>query len=143
MCTQLCGHMGTLRLNSKISMGVGKSTLVCEFLWSQLSSFSKHWTSELLLCLSPQRSVSPSCIWLSVSVHHFPKWERSTASEGEPLWKNAGLHHIMAMEAIKELQKTTRDILLEVLFSIKHFLTSSHLLQAGKNKTRLFTLSPG
>lgn len=38
--------------------------------------------------------------------------------------ENAGFLHIMAMEAIKELQKAMRDILLEVLFSIKHFLTS-------------------
>lgn len=85
-------------------------------------NFQKNWTSEPMLCLSPQGSVSPSCTFQSLCIA--PKMGEEHSFRGGITMENAGLLHIMAMEAIKELQKAMRDILLEVLFSIKHFLMS-------------------
>lgn len=94
-CVPSCRHAEILRLNRKISTGVRKSNSVSELLWSQLSSVSTNWTSEPLLCPSPAASF-PTSDFQSLRIT-FPKQERGTLSEGESLWKNAGLLGIKAM----------------------------------------------
>lgn len=140
-CVPSCRHVGILRLKRKISIDVRNSDSLSELLWSQLSSVSTNWTSEPALCR--QRSVSLSRIWCLVFVHHFPKTGDAQPQRGGRCGKMLLYSDIMAMEAIKGLQKTTKDIFWVVLFSIKWYLTLSHLLQACNNKTSIFTLSPG
>lgn len=121
-CAPSCRHMGILRLNRKISTDVRKSNSVSELLWSQLSSVSTNWTSEPPLYPSPAVVCVPfPRLAFSLSASLPQNRREALPQKGSRYGKMLIYSDIMAMEAIKGLQKKMKDIFLVVLFSIKCF----------------------